>query len=91
MLARVSILLLIVSASSNPMSCFETNGRRAALAMGNAQMGEPIASPPYGNIGLHSAPEDPPVKEGLAGAPHFKPSSDLPTQVPAVSFLCRAR
>ena len=72
MLARVSILLLIVSASSNPMSCLETNGRRAALAMGNAQMGEPIASPPYGNIGLHSAPEDPPVKEGLAGAPHFQ-------------------
>jgi uncharacterized protein (TIGR03435 family) len=45
MLVRVSLLLLIVSASSNPMSCFQTNDQLAALRIGNVQTGEPIAPP----------------------------------------------
>ena len=72
MLARVSILLLIVSASSNPMSCFPTSDRRAALMIGNAQTSEPIAAPPAESIGLRSAPADPAAKKEPDGAPLFQ-------------------
>ena len=72
MLARVSILLLIVSSSSNRMSCFPTGDRRAALMIGNAQASEPIAAPPAESIGLRSAPADPAAKKEPDGAPLFQ-------------------
>ena len=72
MLARVSILLLIVSASSNPMSCFQANDRSAALMIGNAQTSEPIASPPEEKIGLRSAAPVPSAKEQPDGARLFQ-------------------
>lgn len=71
MLVRVSLLLLIVSASSNPMSCFQTNDQRAALTIGNVQTGEPIASPPKENISRDPDADDPKAKKP-DGAPLFQ-------------------
>ena len=72
MLARCSLLLLIVSASSNPMSCFQTNDQRAALAIGNVQTGEPIASSPRDNISPDPEASVPKAKREPDEAPLFQ-------------------
>src|SRR6185503_12462832 len=72
MLVRVSLLLLIVSASSNPMSCFQTNDQLAALRIGNVQTGEPIASPSKESISRHSGAHDQKVKEETEAPPLFE-------------------
>jgi uncharacterized protein (TIGR03435 family) len=72
MLVRVSLILLIVSASSNPMSCFQTNDQLAALRIGNVQTGEPIAHPPKENISQDRVAADAKAKEEAGGAPLFQ-------------------
>jgi uncharacterized protein (TIGR03435 family) len=72
MLIRVSLLLLIVSASSNPMNCFQTNDQLAALRIGNVQTGEPIASPSKESVSKHPGPDDPKAKEETEVPPLFE-------------------
>jgi uncharacterized protein (TIGR03435 family) len=71
MLVRVSLLLLIVSASSNPMSCFQTNDQLAALRIGNVQTGEPISSRSKESISRHSADQKT-TKEETEAPPLFE-------------------
>ena len=72
MLVRVSLLLLIVSASSNPMSCFQTNDQLGALRIGNVQTGESIASPSKENVSRRPGADDPKAKEETYRPPLFE-------------------
>ena len=72
MLARVSLLLLIVSASSNPMSSFQSNDQHAGLTIGNVQTGESIASSPKESISRDAKTNDPKAKGEADGAPLFQ-------------------
>ena len=72
MLVRVSLLLLIVSASSNPMSCFHTNDQVAALRIGNVQTGESIASLSKEIISRHPGADDSKAKEENYSPPLFE-------------------
>ena len=72
MLVRVSLLLLVVSASSNPMSCFQTNDQLAALRIGNVQTGESISSRSKESISRHSGVDDQKAKEETEAPPLFE-------------------
>ena len=67
MIVRISLLLLIVSASSNPMSCFQTGDQGGALRIGNVQTGEPIAL-----ASRLAAADDPKATQETFNAPLFE-------------------